>query len=153
MPTIEIRTSIKSDIQTCFDLARDIDFHQKSLEHSGEIAVAGKMTGLIELGQWVSWEAKHFGIVQHLTSKITEFDSPNRFVDEMVFGAFKSFRHEHRFEEHNGKTVMTDVFDFQSPFGVLGKLANKLFLKRYMTNLLKTRNALLKQKAESNTKS
>lgn len=96
----------------------------------------------------MTWEAKHFGITQQLTSKITEFDSPNYFVDEMVSGAFKSFKHEHRFQQENKTTLMIDKFYFQSPFGLLGKLANILFLKRYMINLLVTRNAFLKQKAE-----
>ncbi len=152
MPTLEIKTMIKSDLKTCFDLARNIDFHQESLEHSNESAIAGKTSGLIEMGEWVTWEARHFGVAQKLTSKITEFESPNYFVDEMVSGAFKSFKHEHIFKEsYDNKFdihLMTDIFHFQSPFGVLGKLANIIFLKRYMTNLLATRNALLRQKAE-----
>ena len=149
MAFIEIETKIQADIKTCFDLARNIDFHQDSLKHSNEKAIAGKMSGLIELGEWVSWEAKHLGFVQHLTSKITEFDAPNYFVDEMVFGAFKSFRHEHIFCESENKTIMIDKFHFESPYGIVGKLANVLFLKRYMKNLLKTRNKFLKQAAES----
>lgn len=66
----------------------------------------------------------------------------------MVSGAFKSFKHEHIFQQENNKTLMIDKFYFQSPFGVFGKLANVLFLNRYMTNLLTTRNAFLKEKAE-----
>jgi ligand-binding SRPBCC domain-containing protein len=150
MPLIEIKTLIKSDIKTCFDLARNIDFHQESLKTTKEKAIAGKTSGLIGLGEWVSWEAEHFGFVQHLTSKITAFESPNYFVDEMVFGAFKSFRHEHHFQEEvKGLTVMIDKFYFESPYGFFGKLANVLFLKKYLTNLLKKRNNYLKQKAES----
>lgn len=149
MPTIKIEKEINTNIKTCFDLARDIDVHQESLKSSDELAVGGKMSGLIGLDEWVSWEGRHLGFVQHLTSKITEFDAPNYFVDEMVFGAFKSFRHEHRFIENNGKTIMTDTFDFEAPYGVLGKFVNWLFLKRYMTNLLKSRNNFLKEKAES----
>ena len=148
MPQIIVKTLINSDKKTCFDLARNIDVHQKSLKHTKEKAIAGKMTGLIELGEWVSWEAKHLGFVQHLTSKITEFESPNYFVDEMVFGAFKSFRHVHRFQENEERTIMTDVFDFESPYGALGRFVNWLFLKRYMTNLLKKRGQFLKQQAE-----
>ena len=148
MPLIEIETIIKSDIKTCFDLARNIDVHQASLNYSGEKAIAGKMSGLIGLGEWVSWEAKHLGFVQHLTSKITEFDAPNYFVDEMVLGVFKSFRHEHYFQERGNKTLMIDKFFFESPLGVLGQLVNWLFLKRYMSNLLKTRNIFLKERAE-----
>jgi len=148
MPTIEIKTQIKSDLKTCFDLARNIDSHKESLKHSREKAIAGKTSGLIELGESVTWEAVHFGFKQKLASKITEFESPNYFVDEMVFGAFKSFKHEHLFQEENNLTLMIDKFSFQSPFGILGKLANFLFLTRYMKNLLSTRNEYLRVKAE-----
>ena len=152
MPLIEIKTVIEADIKTCFDLSRDIDFHTRSLEDSKERAVAGKISGLIELNEWVTWEAFHFGIKQRLTSKITAFDSPNYFVDEMVSGVFKSFKHEHIFTSEGHTTIMVDKFHFASPFGILGLLANRLFLKRYMTRLLKQRNYHLKQEAESKTK-
>tara|TARA_B100000809_G_C15075736_1_gene507736 strand:- start:497 stop:961 length:465 start_codon:yes stop_codon:yes gene_type:complete len=148
MPTIIIKTQIKADIQTCFNLSRNIDFHKSSMEHSNEKAIAGKTSGLIGLGEWVTWQARHFGIRQQLTSKITEFESPNYFVDDMVSGAFKSFKHEHIFSSEEKGTLMIDKFHFESPFGVFGKIANILFLERYMTNLLTTRNVFLKQKAE-----
>ncbi len=136
-------------------MSRNIDFHKASMSHSNERAIAGTTSGLIELGEWVTWEATHFGIKQLLTSKIIAFESPNYFVDEMVSGAFKSFKHEHIFkvcfdDKFNvDYTLMVDKFHFQSPFGILGKLANVLFLKRYMKRLLTMRNTLLKQKAES----
>ncbi|ALJ03762.1 cell division protein [Pseudalgibacter alginicilyticus] len=149
MTLIEVQTLINADIKSCFDLARSIDFHKESLKHTDEIPIAGKTTGLIEKGEWVSWEATHFGFVQHLTSKITAFDAPNYFVDEMVLGVFKSFKHEHIFKEVLGKTIMTDRLYFEPPLGILGKIANLLFLKRYMKKLLKTKNRLLKEKAES----
>lgn len=74
--------------------------------------------------------------------------SPDYFVDEMVFGAFKSFRHEHIFEASGAGTLMTDVFNYVSPLGVLGKLANVLFLNRYVTDLLVQRNKVLKEYGE-----
>jgi len=148
MPLIEIKTIIYADIKTCFDLSRNIDFHKESLEHWNEKAVAGKTSGLIGLNEWVTWEAVHFGIKQKLTSKITAFESPHYFVDEMVSGAFKSFKHEHIFVIEGDATVIVDKFQYKSPFGILGRLADVLFLKRYMKNLLITRNQFLKQKAE-----
>ncbi|MBU2930100.1 SRPBCC family protein [Winogradskyella psychrotolerans] len=155
MAIIEIKTIIQADIKTCFDLARNIDFHKDSLAHSNEKAVAGKTSGLIELGESVTWEATHFGVKQKLTSKITAFKSPHYFVDEMTSGAFKSFKHEHIFETrtdnqfYGNYTLMIDRFQFQSPLGILGKIANFMFLERYMRNLLKTRNEYLKLKAEN----
>ena len=154
MPTIEIKTRIEADLKTCFDLSRNIDFHQKSLEYSKEKAIAGKTSGLIELDEWVTWEAIHFGIKQRLTSKITKLESPNYFVDEMVSGAFKSFKHEHIFKKsYDHKfdvyyTLMIDKFHFESPFGIIGRLINFLFLKSYMKKLLISRNSMLRKKAE-----
>ncbi len=149
MPKIELKTKIKADRKVVFDLSRSIDLHKISTEQTNEQAIAGKTSGLIGMNESVTWRAKHFGIYQNLTSKITEFDSPNYFADEMVKGAFKEFKHEHHFAESNGGTLMTDIFDYKSPFGILGKLADKMFLEKYMTELLTERNRIVKEFAES----
>ena len=103
----------------------------------------------MELNDTVTWRAKNLGIYQNLTSKITEFEKPNYFVDEMLKGAFKSFKHRHYFEDLNNGTLMIDIFEYRSPLGFLGKLANKLFLKKYMTSFLIERNNVIKESAES----
>ena len=149
MPRIELRTEIKASKEIVFDLSRSIDLHKISTEHTNETAIAGKTSGLIGMDESVTWRAKHFGIYQKLTSKITEFERPDFFVDEMVKGAFKSFRHEHHFEEFNGGTLMTDYFDYESPLAFLGRIADKLFLKKYMMNLLAERNRIVKEFAET----
>lgn len=149
MPTIELSTHINAPIEKVFNLSRSIDMHLESTKLTGEQAIAGRTSGLIELDETVTWRAKHFGIRQNLISKITEFNSPSFFVDEMVSGAFKSFRHEHHFSQAVEHTVMKDVFVFESPLGILGKLFNWLILKRYMTNLLVKRNTVIKNTAEN----
>jgi len=152
MPVITIITSIAAPIQIVFDLSRSIDLHKLSTIQTNEEAIAGKTSGLIEEGESVTWRAKHLGFYQILTSKITFFDSPNKFTDEMVAGAFKSFTHHHYFEGKDGVTVMTDVFDYKSPLGLLGKIADRLFLKQYMKRLLEKRNQTIKEFAEDRTK-
>lgn len=149
MPRIELQTEIKADKQIVFDLSRSIDLHKISTQHTNEKAISGKTSGLIELNESVTWRAKHFGIYQQLTSKITEFEKPNYFVDEMISGAFKRFKHEHHFKDLNNGTVMIDIFDYTSPLGFLGKIADKLFLAKYMTNFLIQRNQIIKEFAES----
>lgn len=149
---IELSTVIEAPIQVCFDLSRNINLHMESTKHTGEKAIAGKTSGLIELGESVTWRAKHFGVWQNLTSKITEFKSPDYFTDEMVTGAFKSFRHEHLFFAIDDQTVMKDIFAFESPAGWVGRLANILFLGRYMERLLAERNRVIKLTAEASHK-
>lgn len=149
---IELTTIINAPIEKVFDLARSIDLHMESTKQTGEKAIAGKTSGLIELGETVTWRAKHFGIWQTLTSKITEFDRPNYFADEMVQSAFKSFRHEHYFLSRNGQTLMKDVFVIESPLGILGRLFNRLVLTRYMTKLLEKRNRVIQDTAEKSNR-
>jgi ligand-binding SRPBCC domain-containing protein len=145
---IQLITFINAPIEKVFDLSRSIDLHMESTKQTGEKAIAGTTSGLIGLGQTVTWRAKHFGIWQTLTSKITEYDRPNLFVDEMVSGAFKSIRHEHHFTALVDQTIMEDIFEFESPLGTVGSLFNKLILTRYMTTLLKKRNTVIKEIAE-----
>ncbi|WP_255563230.1 hypothetical protein [Mucilaginibacter sp. 21P] len=84
MPVITLTTIINAPVERCFDISRDIDIHIASTVHTGERAIAGRTSGLIGLGESVTWRAKHFGIWQNLTSKITEFKFPEYFVDCLI---------------------------------------------------------------------
>ena len=143
-----IETWIRASQQACFDAARDLDLHRKSIPDSEEEAVGGRLSGQIEMGEEVTWRARHFGVRQHFTSKITAFDAPSHFRDSMVRGAFKSFDHDHYFEPRDGGTVMHDVLVFVAPLGALGRIAEKLFLRRYVERLLVQRAAILKESIE-----
>lgn len=149
MPVLKLATHIKAKQQVVFDLARSIDFQSQVNTSSNEKAVAGRTTGLIGLHETVTWQGRHLGVVQKLTTKVTEFDPPHFFADEMIKGAFKSFRHEHYFIPEEDGTLMRDVFKFEAPLGILGNLAEVLFLKAYMTSFLKGRNRILKKVAEN----
>jgi ligand-binding SRPBCC domain-containing protein len=149
MSVIRLETFIEAPPHVCFDLSRSVDLHVDSMLQSRERAVAGVTSGLMDAGDEVTWEAVHFGVRQRFTSAITEFDRPRRFVDEMTRGAFKRFRHVHEFEPADRGTIMIDLVDFASPLGVLGRLADVLFVKSYLTRLLTARNADIKAAAEA----
>lgn len=149
MIRIELITLINAPVERCFDLSRSIDLHVESTKQTGERAIAGVTSGLIGLNETVTWRAKHFGIWQTLTSKITAYRRPVFFADEMVQGAFNSFRHEHHFEQVGHGTLMRDIFVFEAPLGWIGKLFSVLILKAYMTRLLTKRNQVIKTNAEN----
>ncbi|MGH7749819.1 MAG: SRPBCC family protein [Candidatus Dormibacteria bacterium] len=151
MPTIEIETLIRAPVELCFDLSVDVDVHQQSVAGTSERAVAGITSGRMGLGDEVTWEARHLGRTRRLSSRITEYERPSRFVDEMVSGPFKSFRHVHTFVATGGGTRMIDGFAYRSPLGVMGRLADVVFLERYMRRLLEMRNQHIKAVAEGST--
>jgi ligand-binding SRPBCC domain-containing protein len=151
MPTIRLETSIDAPPERCFDLSLSVDLHRHSVAHTHERPIAGVTSGVMKLGDTVTWEAVHFGIKQHLTSKITAYERPYRFTDEMIQGAFQEITHVHEFVRQPSGTLMIDLFTFRAPFGILGRLAETLILTRYMKGLLLTRNRYLKQVAEAGT--
>ena len=150
MPIIRLETTINVPLQTCFDLARSIDLHPKTTAWTRERAVAGRTTGLFGAGDVVTFEAVHLGVRQRLSSRMTEFEPPFVFADEMTRGAFRSLTHRHEFAPlPGGGTRMTDTLTFTSPLGLLGRVADALFLERYMRRFLLARNRELKRIAES----
>jgi ligand-binding SRPBCC domain-containing protein len=149
MTTINLETIIDAPIERCFDLARSIDLHQRSTGKTNEKAIDGRVSGLINKGEFVTWEATHFYVKQNLTTLITEMKRPNYFIDEMVKGTFKSIRHIHNFKHDSGKTIMTDAFQYEVPFGFAGALFSRLILKNYMIRFLIKRNEMIKEIAES----
>lgn len=169
MPRIRVETFIEASPELCFDLARDMKVHERTTGGTGERVVeiikasdksstgvpgdprVGRGQWLLELGDTVTFEARHLGIRQRLTSKIVGFDRPREFVDEMQRGAFKSMRHSHRFEPLNGGTKMIDVVDFESPGWIVGRFVNRIFLTGYLRRFLIARGAAIKRIAEEVT--
>lgn len=149
MITVKTQIEISAPIQLCFDLARDIEIHTKTVwKHTRETAIKGVTSGPIGFGQSVTFEATHLFVRQKLTSKITEYKEPNLFVDEMQKGAFKSLKHIHEFIELDGKTLMSDTLYFEAPFGLLGRVVERIILEKYMKKFLEHRNNELKRLAE-----
>jgi ligand-binding SRPBCC domain-containing protein len=149
MAVIHLSTAIEAPPGRVFDLARSIDAHQQSAVGTKERAVSGITRGLIGFGEEVTWEARHFGFTQRLTVRITEFQRPIRFQDRMVKGAFRSMKHDHEFIPKGTGTLMRDCFEFEAPFGILGRAVDRLILAGYMERFLVRRNQVLKDLAES----
>src|SRR6516225_2070064 len=114
MATIVLTTLIHAPPERCFDLSRSVDLHVASTRETGERAVGEATSGLLGLGEEVTWSARHFGVRQTLTSRITALDRPRHFRDSMVRGAFRRFDHDHFFAARGEDTEMQDVFDFES---------------------------------------
>jgi len=149
MPIVHTETVIQAPPEVAFDLARSVDAHVESTSRTRESAVGGKTSGLLELGDRVTWRARHFGIWQQLTSEITRYDRPRHFRDSMVEGAFARFDHDHWFEPDRAGTLMTDRFDFNSPLGPIGWAFDAVVLESYLRRFLEGRNRLLGDLAAS----
>jgi ligand-binding SRPBCC domain-containing protein len=148
MARIELEMVVQASLEACYALALNVEAHLASTHQTGERVVAGPADGQLKLGDVVTWEARHLGVRQRLTVRISAASPPHYFQDELVRGAFRTLRHDHYFEPVPGGTRVRDVFEFRSPLGFVGHCFDTLFLKRYLTRFLEARNAMLKQHLE-----
>lgn len=146
MKRILIETLVRAPIERVFDLSRSIDLHRLSTAGTREEAIAGVTNGLIGAGEEVTWRATHFFIRQTLSVRITEFDRPKHFRDEMVRGAFAKFAHDHDFTFIEGVTVMRDWVEVSAP-GIFSSFLEPL-LEWHLRKLLLRRNAVIRRVAE-----
>ena len=150
MQTIVVETEIAAPLERCFLLSLSIDLHMESTAPTGERAVAGVTSGLIGPGETVTWQGRHFGLMLRHETRITQYDRPTHFQDAMVKGAFRSFVHEHFFEESaQGGTRMRDELRFAAPLGPLGWFPETLVLRGYLRGFLMQRNEIIRKTAEA----
>lgn len=149
MPTIHLTTFIHAPAERVFDLSRSINLHKISTAGTHEKAIDGVVSGLINEGESVTWEAKHLWKIRRFTSKIIQMERPFSFTDEMVKGDFQSFRHEHHFKQAENGTIMIDLLEFETPYGIIGNVFNRVYLTGYLQELLQVRNNVIKEYAES----
>lgn len=148
MTTIKIITHYFAPIEKVFDTNRNIDIHQQSASKTKEVAIAGITSGLINKNETVTWKGKHFGVYLTHQSLISEMIYPTYFIDEQLKGQFKSFKHQHFFEQKENFVEVTDVLEYETPYGIFGTLFDKIILKKHLTNFILHRNAVLKNLAE-----
>jgi ligand-binding SRPBCC domain-containing protein len=126
-----------------------VSAHLSSTAQTEERLVSSLASDLLGPGDVVTWEARHLGVRQRLTSKITQFDAPRSFEDEQIAGPFASFWHRHEFRGRDDATVMTDLVRYRAPLGPIGWLVERVYLDRYLRAFLRHRAAHLRALAEA----
>ena len=144
MDTIRSATWINAPVDRCFLLALSVDLHVASAR-SLEKAVKGVTTGLIGLGDSVTFEGHDFGGDGPHTCVIDELRACTYFREVMVSGNFRYFVHEHHFAPMDDGTRMRDEIRFAARWGPVGRVLARRRIKAF----LKRRNTAIKRAAES----
>ena len=142
---------IRAPIARCFQLSTNIAIVQHELRmtpvrgHTKDLT-----TGCVSDGDTIRWEGWQLGLPQHHESFIEAFTPPTFFRDRMIAGRFRTFEHDHAFEELDSNSVrLADELRFSMPFGLLGELIATTLVIPHIRGLLHRRFQRLKRIAES----
>ncbi len=148
MPVIHSTTFVAAPAERVFDLSRSIELHRHSMRKHKEKVIGDLVYGLVREGGEVTWKARHLFKTRILKTKITQYSRPTGFIDEQITGDFQMMQHQHFFKRCDNGTIMIDIFQFECPYNLLGKIFSKIYLTGYVKGLLEVRNKLIKETAE-----
>ena len=145
MVTIRTTTQIDAPLERCFRLSLSVDLEKNA---TGRQAIDGVTRGLIGPGETITWSED--GLNLHLHQTLIDIWRPfSYFRDVMVEGPFGAFEHDHHFAVMDDGTRIRDEVRFTARPGIFSHATESLFLRRRVLNLLRLRNIMLKQVAES----
>ena len=62
------------------------------------------------------------------------------FIDEQRLGPYTMWHHQHIFKQTEEGVLMKDIITYIPPFGIIGKIANFLFIKNKVNQIFNYRN-------------
>ena len=78
-------------------------------------------------------------IKMNWVTEITQVKENKFFIDEQRLGPYKMWHHQHIFIDNDDHVLMKDIVTYIPPFGILGDVANKLFIKRQLNEIFNYR--------------
>jgi ligand-binding SRPBCC domain-containing protein len=72
-------------------------------------------------------------------TEITHVDEGNYFVDEQRFGPYSLWHHKHFIKPIKNGVEMIDIIDYKLPFGILGRIAHPILVKRKLNEIFEYR--------------
>lgn len=124
---------VKTDLDTCWKFFSAPENLQKITPAYMKFRVLTETPPAIYPGLIIAYKVSP---VMHIplswVTEITVVEDRSFFVDEQRQGPYKMWHHEHHFKAVEGGVEMTDIVSYSLPFGVLGRLAHGLFVKKQL---------------------
>jgi ligand-binding SRPBCC domain-containing protein len=86
------------------------------------------------------------GIKMTWVTEITHVEHEKFFVDEQRVGPYSMWHHQHHIQEIPGGILMEDIIDYQPPMGLLGDIANSLFIARQLDEIFAYRKEAVEKR-------
>ena len=139
---------LKTDIKTIWDFASSpANLKEITPDHMLFNITSEGLPEKMYPGMIITYEVSPLlGIKMNWVTEITQVKDEHFFIDEQRIGPYSMWHHQHFFEEKEGGVLMTDIITYQPPFGILGDIANFLFIKKQLRSIFDYRFKIMDQK-------
>ncbi|HCY45878.1 MAG TPA: hypothetical protein DHU89_04285 [Flavobacteriales bacterium] len=120
-------------------------------DYMGFEITTGHTSDVMYPGMIISYKVSPIlGIKMPWVTEITHVSEKDYFVDEQRKGPYKIWHHEHKIIQTDDGVIMTDLITYEPPFGFLGGIANKLFIKKQLNAIFEYRKKVIDEKYNKN---
>jgi len=145
--TLQTKQFIKSDIQTVWDFMSSPENLEKiTPTYMGFKILSDLNNSKMYPGQIIEYYVTPVaGIKMHWVTEITHVKNLEFFVDEQRFGPYAFWHHKHFLKQVDGGIEMIDIVHYKAPFGIFGRIANALFIKKKIKEIFDFRYKKLEE--------
>jgi len=116
-------------------------------KHMGFVVTSNTGSNKMYPGMIITYKVSPLlGIQLNWMTEITQVKDNEYFVDEQRIGPYAMWHHEHKISPIDGGVLMEDIVTYQPPMGILGAIANSLFIKNQLNEIFDFRKVALEKK-------
>jgi ligand-binding SRPBCC domain-containing protein len=134
---------INKPIENVFEFFADACNLEKLTPLTLKFQILSDLPILMKTGTLIDYKITIHGMPVKWKTEILEWMPPYRFIDIQRKGPYKLWRHTHTFKTIDGKTLMEDVVEYEMPFGIFGRLAHPLFVKKEIEQIFDFRKKII----------
>ena len=145
---LRINQFLKTDIETIWDFASSpANLKEITPDYMLFNITSNDLPEKMYPGMIISYEVSPLlNIKINWLTEITQVKDKSFFIDEQRMGPYKMWHHQHLFEEQNDGVLMTDIVTYIPPFGIVGNIANAVFIKKQLRNIFDYRYKVMDEK-------
>jgi len=140
---LERKQLIRKPIDAVFPFFEDAENLSKITPSNLDFKIMTPLPIDMKAGTLIDYTIKVFGIRVHWRTLISDYNPPHYFTDEQLKGPYSFWHHRHEFLSIAEGTLIRDTVTYALPFGVIGRVAHALFVKRQLQKIFDFRTSAI----------
>ena len=141
--TLKSKQKINKSLKEVFDFFKSPENLSKLTPSKLNFKILTPTPIEMKNGQLIDYTINILGFRVHWRTMITSYLEPHEFVDQQLIGPYSMWHHKHTFEDKGDYVEMNDEVNYVIPFGVFGRIAHYLYVKKELKGIFLYRTKII----------